>query len=84
MALKNIWTDKVDGVDDVLAEDINAIAHQAIENADAIADSENTLDVIIAEQGRIIFLADGTSEEGFYEITEEEYQKKLAEEQNDI
>ena len=34
--------------------------------------------------GRIIFLADGTSEEGFYEITEEEYQKKLAEEQNDI
>lgn len=34
--------------------------------------------------GRIIFLADGTSEEGFYEITEEEYQKKLAEEKNDI
>jgi hypothetical protein len=54
MALKNTWTDKVDGVDDVLAEDINAIAHQAIENADAIADSENALDVIIAEQESII------------------------------
>jgi hypothetical protein len=54
MALKNTWTDKVDGVDDVLAEDINAIAHQAIENADAIADSENALDGIIAEQESII------------------------------
>ena len=29
--------------------------------------------------GRVIFLADGMSEEGFYEITEEEYQKMLEE-----
>lgn len=29
--------------------------------------------------GRVIFLADGVSEEGFYEITEAEYQAKMAE-----
>lgn len=31
--------------------------------------------------GRMIFLADGTSEEGFYEITEAEYQKILEEQE---
>jgi hypothetical protein len=31
--------------------------------------------------GRVIFLADGTSEEGFYEITEAEYQKILEEQE---
>lgn len=31
MALKNIWKDKTDGVDDVLAEDINNIAQSVIE-----------------------------------------------------
>ena len=29
--------------------------------------------------GRMIFLADGVSEDGFYEISEEEYQKMLDE-----
>lgn len=29
--------------------------------------------------GRVIFLADGLTEEGFYEITEAEYQKTLEE-----
>lgn len=29
--------------------------------------------------GRVIFLADGMSEDGFYEITEAEYQKALEE-----
>lgn len=50
------WTDKVDGPDgdDILAEDINAIAHQAIENAEAIGDTETALDAIIAEQEAII------------------------------
>jgi hypothetical protein len=47
------WKDKVDG-DDILAEDINAIAHQAIENAEAIGDVEIALDTIIAEQETII------------------------------
>lgn len=54
MGLKGNWIDKVDGVDDVMAKDINAIAHQAIENAEAIADSENALDIIIEEQEAII------------------------------
>lgn len=54
MGLKETWIDKVDGVDDVVAKDINDIAHQAIENAEAIAESENALDVIIAEQESII------------------------------
>ena len=31
MALKNKWTNKIDGVDDVLAEDINSIAESVIE-----------------------------------------------------
>jgi hypothetical protein len=31
--------------------------------------------------GRIIYLADGMSEEGFYEITEAEYQKILEEQE---
>lgn len=33
MALKDIWTNKTDGVDDILADDINAIANEAIENS---------------------------------------------------
>ena len=47
------WIDKVDG-DDILAEDINAIANQAIENAEAIGDTETVLDAIISEQEAII------------------------------
>lgn len=31
MALKDKWKDKVDDVDDVLAEDINSIAHAVID-----------------------------------------------------
>jgi hypothetical protein len=34
--------------------------------------------------GRIIFLADGMSEDGFHEISEDEYQKMLEAESNDI
>ena len=37
MSLKEIWKDKVDDVDDILAEDINDIANQAIQNTDDIA-----------------------------------------------
>jgi hypothetical protein len=44
MALKNIWTDKTDGVDDVLAKDINDIAHGVIELEDKIGDIENAFD----------------------------------------
>ena len=38
MALKGNWIDKVDGVDYVLAKDINAIAHSVIEVEEAIED----------------------------------------------
>lgn len=34
--LKNTWIDKVDGVDDVLSEDINNIAHHVIKNEEDI------------------------------------------------
>ena len=36
MSLKNIWKNKVDGVNDFVAEDINSIAHAVIENEEAI------------------------------------------------
>lgn len=38
MALKGNWIDKVDGVDYVLAKDINDIAHSVIETEEAIED----------------------------------------------
>lgn len=44
MSLKEIWKDKVDGVDDVLAEDINAIARQAILNEESIESVSNRVD----------------------------------------
>ena len=36
MSFKNIWKDKVDNVDDVMADDINNIAHATIENEEDI------------------------------------------------
>jgi hypothetical protein len=38
MALKDIWTNKTDGVDDILADDINAIANEVISNTEKKAD----------------------------------------------
>lgn len=38
MALKDIWTNKTDGVDDILADDINAIANEVISNTENKAD----------------------------------------------
>lgn len=40
MALKDNWTDKLDGIDDVLASDINAIANSAIELEKKVATLE--------------------------------------------
>ncbi len=31
MALKDIWKDKIDGISDIIAEDINGIAHAVIQ-----------------------------------------------------
>lgn len=44
MALKDIWIDRVDGVDEASAEDINQVAHAVIENEDVI--SETTKNVV--------------------------------------
>ena len=42
MALKDIWTNKTDGVDDILADDINAIANEVINNSENKADKSDT------------------------------------------
>lgn len=44
MALKDIWKDKVDNVDEVLAEDINNIVHQVIQNEEDIDNKVNKVD----------------------------------------
>jgi hypothetical protein len=54
MALKGIWTDKVDGVDDVVAKDINDIAHSVIALEETNGDIETALDGIIAIQNSLI------------------------------
>lgn len=41
MALKDIWVDRIDSVDDVAAEDINLVAHSVIENEEKIKELEN-------------------------------------------
>lgn len=49
MALKDIWKDKTDGVDDVLAKDINAIAKSVIESEDAIDKLNENLEKLSEE-----------------------------------
>lgn len=48
-----VWEDKVDGVDDVLAEDINSVAHAVVDNANTIGDIDAALDAIIAIQNEL-------------------------------
>lgn len=54
MSLKGNWTDKVDGVDDVLAEHINEIAHSVIELEEFIGDINSALDDIIDIQEELL------------------------------
>ena len=65
MKLKDIWKDKVDGVDDVLAKDINDMAHAVIKNEENIeqarkhldeltGDVSEALDAIISMQNELI------------------------------
>lgn len=56
MALKDIWEDKVDGVSDVLAEDINNIARSVIDLENSNGDIAEALNIIISEQEAIISL----------------------------
>ena len=54
MALKDTWVDKVDGVDDVLAETTNNIANSVIDLENEVGDIGTALDSIIAIQESLI------------------------------
>lgn len=54
MALKDFWVDKIDGVDDVIAKDINDIASGVIALEYANGNIETALDNIIAIQEELI------------------------------
>jgi hypothetical protein len=54
MPLKGNWTNKVDGVDDVLAEHINQIASAVILLEDEFGSVESSLDAIIQIQENLI------------------------------
>ena len=49
-----IWKDKQDGIDDILAEDINSVAHGVIELQEQNGDIEQSLDRIILIQESLI------------------------------
>ena len=51
MALKDIWTNKEDGVDDVVAEDINSIAEAVIELEENGGSSSNGKSPYIGDNG---------------------------------
>jgi hypothetical protein len=54
MSLKGNWTDKEDGIDDVLAKDINIIAQSVIEIEEDFGDIDSALDAIIDIQNTLI------------------------------
>jgi hypothetical protein len=64
MGLKETWVDRIDGVDDADAEDINMVARAVIAIEEANGDIDEALDRIIAIQnellGIIIFTYNGT------------------------
>ena len=51
MALKDIWTNKEDGVDDVVAEDINSIAEAVIDLEENGGSSSNGKSPYIGDNG---------------------------------
>lgn len=54
MAFKDKWEDKVNGRDDVDAEDINMIANAVIDIETDIGDIDTALDQIIAIQNTLM------------------------------
>lgn len=54
MSFKDKWTDKIDGVDDVLAEDINSIAREVIQVEEQLLGVDDALDAIIEIQNSLI------------------------------
>lgn len=64
MGLMGNWIDKVDGVDDVLAEDINSIARAVISIEEANGDIDAALDNIIAIQNELLLPKFGLNIDG--------------------
>ena len=61
MALKDVWKPKVDGVDDVLAEHINAIAEAVIKNEEAVEkNAKDILNKVEKEPGKDLSTNDYT------------------------
>ena len=54
MALKDIWVDRVNNVDDVDANDINILASAIINNENTLGDVDTALDKIISIQYKLI------------------------------
>lgn len=54
MALKDTWVDRVNGVDEVSAEDPNEIAHAVIELENGMGNIDSALDGIISIQNTLI------------------------------
>jgi hypothetical protein len=54
MSLKDNWEDKVDGVDDVVAETTNQIAGAVIELEETIGEIDTALDTILAKQASVL------------------------------
>lgn len=54
MALKDTWVDRVNGVDEVSAEDPNEIAHAVIDLENNMGDIDSALDGIISIQNTLV------------------------------
>ena len=72
MALKDTWIDKVDEVDDILAEDINDIAHTAIES------EKNRLDKVTTKGSLRAYGVDETGNQTIFPVTKENDANSLA------
>lgn len=57
--LKDTWQDKVDGVSDILADDINSVAASAIESEERIVAIEGQIGDISAVLDEIIEVEEG-------------------------
>lgn len=76
MALNNVWEDKQDGIDDILSNDINDIAHAVIEDEKGIEELKERVDginVALQEKANTKMLKNTDisqiSESGIYQIS---------------
>lgn len=62
MPLKNNWVDKIDGQDDVMAEDVNSIARAVIDletTTDDLAKQEKLPETTSEDEGKILKVVGG-------------------------